>query len=312
MLSYYPPGVQPNLIALYNGALWNDDGHGYAIAVPNQKRMIVRRSLDFSSLSERFAKDRKRYPDGPALFHSRLATHGLKDKSNCHPFYVGNDRRTVVAHNGILPQVVQPMEGDPRSDTRIFAETMLPYRNIDRSKSRRRLERWLMGDRLVVLTVNPRWLRHAYMFNTHFGSWDEDVWYSNDDYQGVRYSYAYGNYGGYAKALTPFTKKNGVLATRRPDECMSCQSYGTVSEVTLICTACLTCNDCGWHINDGCLCYVPTRLDRDTPAALEGVEVNGTTVGTYHDYDCQCKECSDPIFAEHLDSRSIRRQIEPS
>ncbi|MGW5105951.1 hypothetical protein [Nocardia sp. NPDC004123] len=42
------------------------------------------------------------------MFHSRFATHGFITNQNCHPFAIGGDERTVMAHNGVLPDIVQP------------------------------------------------------------------------------------------------------------------------------------------------------------------------------------------------------------
>ncbi|MFE7803032.1 hypothetical protein [Nocardia sp. NPDC057440] len=66
---------------------------------------------------------------------------------NCHPFVVGGDPRTVLAHNGIL---AHPSSGDPRSDRRIAAEDLLPRRpfgSLDSWAGHERLERWLGTDR---------------------------------------------------------------------------------------------------------------------------------------------------------------------
>src|SRR5579864_8534045 len=100
MLSYFPAGIMPVESHLKNGALSNPDGHGYAIVTSTG--IIVERSLYSYGLITKFMKEREAYPDGPALFHSRISTGGLTSVGNCHPFRAGEDDETVIAHNGIL------------------------------------------------------------------------------------------------------------------------------------------------------------------------------------------------------------------
>jgi len=183
LLTYLPAGVAPDLAALRTGAAANPDGHGYAVVAGD--RLLTGRGLDADGLLEEFAHVRDLHPDRPALFHSRLATHGTLGPDNCHPFAVGADPRTVIAHNGILPALVQPRRGDPRSDTRIAAEDLLPALGpLHLRRTRQHLQRWMGPHNLMVLlTVDPRYRRHAYLFNEANGLWHDGTWYSNDSYQ---------------------------------------------------------------------------------------------------------------------------------
>jgi hypothetical protein len=103
LLTYFPAGQLPDLDALKAGTDYNPDGHGYAIVVPDATRrdggrLLVGKGLDAELVLTRFDRDRRAHPDGPALFHSRLRTHGLVDEANCHPFRLAGDPRTVMAH----------------------------------------------------------------------------------------------------------------------------------------------------------------------------------------------------------------------
>src|SRR5207249_655873 len=109
LLTFFPAGVLPDTAALFNGAYLNDDGHGFAIVADEQ--LIVRRGMHAEAMIEAFDAARHQYPHGPALFHSRLGTHGIRSAANCHPFPVGGDDRALLAHNGILPRSVQPAQG---------------------------------------------------------------------------------------------------------------------------------------------------------------------------------------------------------
>lgn len=185
ILTFYKPGITPDLDALRDGALANPHGHGYAVVAGN--RILTGHGLDAESTITEFAATRARFPDQPALFHSRLATHGTVDLANCHPFRLGGDKRTVLAHNGILPEIVHPQPADPRSDTRIAAEDFLPrqpFGPLDSWSGRARLERWLGTDKMIVLTVDPAYKHTAYLFNEHHGYWSTDqIWYSNHSYR---------------------------------------------------------------------------------------------------------------------------------
>jgi glutamine amidotransferase len=245
MLTYFPPDTSPDLDALANGAEFNTDGHGFAIVTGG--RIIVRHGMDSARLIERFGEARAEHPEGPALFHSRFATHGTHNRGNCHPFRVGHDARTVLAHNGILPRRVRPRGGDRRSDTRIAAEDFLPrksYSSWDDPDAQRKLARWLgTENKLVILTVDPRYREHAYLLNEDAGIWDGGIWYSNSDYRG--YDVAVGMHA----------------AMDDPDAywpCPVCLTQGAIGS-NGYCLVCGGCGDCAEP--DGyCVCYAPGRL----------------------------------------------------
>jgi hypothetical protein len=190
MLSYYPEGIQPDLERLHNGAETNRDGYGWAIAAGG--KLLTGKGLGEDQVIGQFEAARKEHPGGPALFHSRFSTSGnLRDVDNCHPFTVGRDKQTVLAHNGVLFDMPK---GDARSDTRYFAETMIKpegFTRFDKPSVRRALEKWLgPANKIVVLTVNPRYREHSYIFNEKSGIWTGDgEWHSNDGYLPSRWSY---------------------------------------------------------------------------------------------------------------------------
>jgi len=183
LLTFLPEGVMPDPDALRRGAERNPDGHGLAIVAGD--RLIVRRGMSSNTMIDKMVRLRQHHLDGPALFHSRLATHGRRTLANCHPFPVGGDRRTVLAHNGILPRQVQPGRADTRSDTRIAAEEFpTRFGPAHLARVRHRLEQWITPfNKIVILTVDPGHPRQAYILNEHAGTWHDGAWYSNHDYQ---------------------------------------------------------------------------------------------------------------------------------
>ncbi|WIV52954.1 hypothetical protein [Amycolatopsis nalaikhensis] len=123
MLTYLPAGTQLDTTTLANGTVHNNDGHGYAIV--DGDRIITGRGMNAAAVIDEFTAPRGLHPDQPALFHSRFATHGPVTDDNIHPFPIGGDPRTLLAHNGVLPQEAHPSRQDPRSDTRIAAVNIL-------------------------------------------------------------------------------------------------------------------------------------------------------------------------------------------
>lgn len=241
ILSYLPPDTAPDVDGLWNGGISNPHGHGWAIVEPD--RIVSGKSLDLAEALETFVAARERDPGGPALFHSRWATHGSMGVENVHPFVVGGSEMTVVAHNGILPAEAHPAKGDERSDTRKFADEILStrFRRLDRVRAVDALSRWCgRGNKLVILTVDPRYRRNAYLVNEGLGRWDVEtgIWHSNDDYLG---------------AVHRFGSEVGVGAAGelggRCDVCWWGEFDGGG-----YCEACRSCRDCCEHVRD-CLCW---------------------------------------------------------
>ncbi|WP_051385928.1 hypothetical protein [Actinokineospora inagensis] len=238
LLTFFPEGVQPDVAALARGAQANEDGHGYAI-VTADRHLIVRHGMNPDALIGEFQSDRAQHPGGPALFHSRLSTGGTRGTRNCHPFPLGNDPRTVLAHNGVLPSELWPRGRDGRCDTRIAAEDFLPrqpFGSLTTRQGRTAFQRWLgASNKVVILTVNPRYRRSAYILGEDSGTWDGGIWYSNGSYQ-----------------AEPDSDHPFLL----DGQCTGCLELDTVDFVTGFCRVCGTCMDCE-ELDGHCVCYLP-------------------------------------------------------
>lgn len=257
---------------LYNGGISNPDGHGWAIADNRNGIMVVGHSLNLDEAVEGFRKARKNHV-GPALFHSRWATHGSVREGNCHPFMVGGSHQTVLAHNGILPANAHPAKGDDRSDTAILAEDIIPAKwfRFDKPTVIRDMTQWAGGgNKIVILTVDPRYKKNHYMINPGKGTWDPEtgVWHSNYDYmysskwRGSVAAY----YGAHSYTYTPKSNKSwendvatigarAVADAHLEDMCTFCKQEVNKEGY---CMTCGTCQDCLEEINE-CQCvWVPT------------------------------------------------------
>lgn len=219
MLCVIPPNVLPSREKLENSALNNPDGFGYAIAIPQENRILVHHTMDADEAVNKFLEDKAKYPKGYALWHARLATQGSNTLENCHPFYVGKDTKTVLAHNGVLPFADEGEKKSllDRSDTRIFAEHVLPRMGgvtaLDDPHMYEALLEITSGSKVAVLTVNPAAEYQLYLLHEKSGSYDEDkVWWSNNscelNYYKSYYSggYAHGGYSSYAWNDDYYTK----------------------------------------------------------------------------------------------------------
>jgi predicted glutamine amidotransferase len=209
LLVFMPEGITASKQSLENGAYYNDDGFGWAIRTPD--KILVGKDMDFAKAYDEFMAARSSY-NGDALFHMRITTHGATSLDNCHPFYVGKDSLSVVAHNGMLP--VEPAKGDKRSDTRIFAETLLPKRGgisfLNGDESVSKLSKWAAGSKLAFLSVNPASKWRYVLINSEDGVWVEDgddkgVWFSNNSYKYAKVTYTAPLWtGGWDYNRTPY------------------------------------------------------------------------------------------------------------
>ncbi len=268
LLSYYPPGIMPDPDELLNGALANVDGSGYALATASG-RLIVHRNYDNPDAAiTSFTRERRAHLDQPAMFHSRFGTAGVFGKFNVHPFKLGGDRRTVVAHNGVFRDIsARSKPKERRSDTRIFAEDVMPrkYGDLDSVMNRVDLETYLRAgypNKVAVITTNPRYLQRGYLFNGTAGIWTADgAWHSNEDYMDpARYGMDW---------------HDASTSAGNPTEmCDICQQYGVIDPVTLVCDNCHYCVDCGLHMEE-CNCF--------TEAA--GQRLDSAVTGVYPDED---------------------------
>jgi len=249
ILSFLPPGVAVDEDGLLNGGINNPDGHGWAIVTGGT--IVTGKSLDVVEALEGFTAARNQHSEGPALFHSRWATHGRVNLDNAHPFAVGGSARTVVAHNGILPDAAHPDKGDDRSDTRKFADEILPtrFRRLDRNGVQRALSQWCgKFNKLVILTVDTRYRENAYLVNEEAGEWDVStgIWHSNTDYRDTR--------GRWSHGTAAYTSETALWDNPSlwGEDCLMC-GWEAVDERGY-CEVCGFCQDCADHVRD-CSCW---------------------------------------------------------
>jgi glutamine amidotransferase len=216
---------------------------------------------------KRFMELRAQYPDGYAMWHARYATHGVKNEQNCHPFQVGDDEGTYLAHNGVLDVAIP--HGDRRSDTRVFAEDTLPKLGgvaaLDDDTIWLMISKWASGSKIAVLTTSPTAKYPMYLVNENLGTWDnEGIWWSNQSHKRTVYTKPALVTTTYDEVPEPYDSLDDPLI----ELCPYCYEITDLNENPYYCTTCTLCYDCADTIHS-CMCYTPstskwtTRKDYD-------------------------------------------------
>ena len=265
------PNAIPKREELTEGACANPHGYGFAMIIDG--KIFRYRTMSARKAVSKFIHMRQQNPHGYAIWHARYATHGVKNEENCHPFQVGDDSDTVLAHNGVLDTFIG--KDDKRSDTRIFAEDTLPKLGgvcaLEDENLYRMVEGWASGSKIAVLTTNPQAKYQLYLINERLGTWDEHgVWWSNSSYK--RTTYTHKTY----YTPTPTTDKqptneadyvleqeyyNELLLQADEDNividmCPSCEALVDIDRSAEYCQYCDTCMSC-WSTWQDCMCYTP-------------------------------------------------------
>jgi len=267
------PNAIPKREELTEGACSNPHGYGFAMIIDG--KIFRYRTMSARKAVSKFIHMRQQYPQGYAIWHARYATHGVKNEDNCHPFQVGDDVDTVLAHNGVLDTFIA--NGDKRSDTRVFAEDTLPRLGgvlaLEDENICRMVEGWASGSKIAVLTTNPKAQYQLYLLNERLGHWDDNgVWWSNSSYK--RSTYSHKTYYSPAPITTATTKPtneadyvleqeyyNDLLLKGDDeylviDQCPSCEALVDIDRSSEYCQYCDTCMSCSSTWQD-CLCYTP-------------------------------------------------------
>lgn len=266
------PNAIPKREELTEGACANPHGYGFAMIIDG--KIFRYRTMSARKAVGKFIHMRQQYPQGYAIWHARYATHGVKNEDNCHPFQVGDDVDTVLAHNGVLDTFIG--KDDKRSDTRIFAEDTLPKLGgvtaLEDENLYRMIEGWASGSKIAVLTTNPKAEYQLYLINEKSGHWDDNgVWWSNSSYKRSTYTtttyykadshpvvdtIAYDSFDdeqAYYKELSQKSELDGYIVV---DQCPMCEALIDIDISAEYCQYCEACMSC-WSNYQDCMCYTP-------------------------------------------------------
>lgn len=217
LLTFIPDYVSPDLERFAVAARNNPDGFGFSIL--EKGKFLTGHGMNFSEVANKFIDLRTKH-QGPAIFHFRWATHGSETVENCHPFYLGQDPTSMMGHNGILPVKIE--KGDDRSDTRVFAQDIMPavggITSLDDDDYFKRLSAWATGSKLVFLTNHPDTKFDWYIVNEKDGHWDKDMWWSNHSYEQRSYSYSSYGLGSYGYGYSSYGGGWDMESTKWDDD----------------------------------------------------------------------------------------------
>lgn len=199
----------------------NPDGAGFAYIntdVMNVKRLIVYKSMDFESFYAQYERAIRTNPESKFLIHFRIGTHGVRNKTNCHPFYINKDMAFI--HNGIINSVPKD---SLISDTQVFNNLVLkklPKGWESNEGITRMIADFIGYSKLITLDINNQ----ATIINESLGHWYEGCWMSNRSYEppkvyNIPYSGKYsGNRSSRSSVMYPIISGNSL------DTCSYCNS----------------------------------------------------------------------------------------
>jgi hypothetical protein len=234
---YKPIGAElPTKKDLYNCYISNSDGAGFAYC-RNNKIHIKKGYMDFNEFYKDFLNENFQVNEN-VFIHFRIATHGLVDGGNTHPFPVTNNfdemRKTnneyqgkCLIHNGIFHY------GDNviKSYSKIISDTMLFSRFLfeqlrdlnfkNKSETQLSLEESVAktifnhsDDNFLHNHINQKigYSKIAVMNEDGsvniFGNWIEHngVFYSNNSYEDYRYRFFEQNNYSYNRSINYYQK----------------------------------------------------------------------------------------------------------
>lgn len=256
------PGADINIEYLRNANCNNPDGSGFAILRSDLSGIDTFCSMDGELTIAKYVEAVERDPECWSMFHARYATHGTETVDNVHPFRVGSSKKTVLAHNGILP--VSVPKGSKRSDTRIFAENILPSMGLGVLDDRHdfaALENWAAGSKIAVFSIDPRLVNNIYIVNEEDGHWSNGTWWSNSGYMsrwgfGGRSIYSYSP----ATCTESFNTDAELERMYQEGRCAVCDNIISTDYLEMdMCDWCNSCVNCIDQVGMDCMCYVPNR-----------------------------------------------------
>ena len=245
---YQPLGVdRPTDDRLQECFANNPDGAGFAYAYKDRIR-IYKGYFSYSEFAAMYDKAFERMgTDAAYVLHFRIATAGVINKANCHPFRVSPDM--VAAHNGCIDGYPAASRKSPASDTSHFVRDVLkriPNNWQDYDGIWSLLSYRLIGSKVIVLRADGS----AQIINEEDGIWETDgCWYSNTTFRPSRWQKWVADYErdkpSHTKLLTnQRTFPEADTALYYDWQCDDCDCYLTDDDLEMG-----RCLDCGAWIN---------------------------------------------------------------
>jgi transcription elongation factor Elf1 len=186
IIVYKPEGKAVDLDTLRRCWDKNKDGAGVMFAHNNELR-VVKGMMKWRKFKKFWKSLGPLQESVPMVLHFRIATHGLVEPKNTHPFKV--NEVLGFAHNGIISNATPEKEWNI-TDTEFFNsaylqpldETLqggLTVEWLDQPWAHNLISEYVKHSKLVFLNASGE----ATIINETQGYWDEGVWYSNAGYK---------------------------------------------------------------------------------------------------------------------------------
>jgi glutamine amidotransferase len=171
---YKEPGIKIEDEWMDNSAESNSDGFGLSYIDADQGLKVFK-TMDYIEFKTTFRQLESSHEDSSFILHFRKTTDGATNVDNCHPFLSGG---VAVFHNGLILPCKPSAKEETRSDTRIFAEDLLPNLPngwLDNEAILDLIEEYIGNSKLAIMDGDG----NVVILNENKGNWHEGVWMSN-------------------------------------------------------------------------------------------------------------------------------------
>ena len=155
----------------------NPDGAGFCYI--NAKTNKIKMEKGFFSFNKFYKRLLEVQNEHHLLIHMRIATGGILDDRNCHPFKVNSG--LYFAHNGILDkEIAAPNQifSDTYTLNEILKNFHLKYKELKSEFFRLLFAERIQNNKIVFFGV-----KNAFILNEDLGYWEDGVWFSNGSYR---------------------------------------------------------------------------------------------------------------------------------
>lgn len=206
-----PKELKINEDTLVNCWNANPNGAGFMYAEDN-KLHIIKGLMTYEAFHEAYEPHKAK----ACVLHFRIATHGLTNEENTHPFLVS--KTLGMVHNGIINKVPCNINKD-MSDSWHFIEKILkPLKGISSlwllDSFKIIIEDYINNSKLIFLDNKG----NCSIYNESLGNWHSECWFSNTSYVKYEYVPKRNHQGRFQQAQPPFTPNTPHVYTQNPSD----------------------------------------------------------------------------------------------
>jgi len=161
----------------------NSHGAGMMFA-DNGKLFIHKGFFGFRKFYGQYSKYQRQYPNSTFVLHFRIASSGLINVENCHPFQV--QKGAGFCHNGIMSSLADKEHSDTYNFvTKVLNKLPTGFWHTDDINKKIQKCATSSNSKFVLMDYTGRYL----IYNEGAGHWRAGCWYSNASYTITSYTY---------------------------------------------------------------------------------------------------------------------------